>query len=56
MPAPIGVLVARLIGGTVGMWPVVLTVVVIGAVVPMIVPALWPIPGRARCRKPRPGP
>ncbi len=44
VPAPLGALVAGLLGQTLGMWPVVLTAAVIGAVVPMIVLALSPIP------------
>lgn len=44
VPAPLGALVAGLLGQAIGMWPVVLTAAVIGAVVPMIVLARSPIP------------
>ena len=44
VPAPLGALVAGLLGQAVGMWPVVLVAAVIGAVVPMIVLAMSPIP------------
>jgi MFS family permease len=44
VPAPLGALVAGLLGQTLGMWPVVLVAAVIGAVVPMIVLARSPIP------------
>jgi len=44
VPAPLGALVAGLLGQALGMWPVVLVAAVIGAVVPMIVLALSPIP------------
>ncbi|MFI9550024.1 MFS transporter [Nonomuraea endophytica] len=44
VPAPLGALVAGFLGQAVGMRPVVLVAAVIGAVVPMIVLALSPIP------------
>ena len=44
VPAPLGALVAGLLGQAVGMRPVVLVAAVIGAVVPMIVLARSPIP------------
>lgn len=44
VPAPLGALVAGLLGQAIGMWPVVLVAAVIGAVVPMIVLARSPIP------------
>jgi MFS family permease len=44
VPAPLGALVAGLLGQAVGMRPVVLVAALIGALVPMAVLALSPIP------------